>query len=408
MGRRSRLIVMAGLIVVAWMLQAVAVAQEPKFPDPGLKVLNVVVPPIASDASIKLDYDIVYVRAQRAGDKVHKRFYTDFSQPVTMEPGADLMLLHPDGQEELLVPGGEGSITDPVVSFDGQWVYFVHLYNLKNRDQWTPPARGADIFKIHLPTRRIVRLTNQIFTPNTGAGRWASDRRNASGKEEGTTWFAYGVFNMGPCPLPGGKLAFTSNRDGHRPSKGYPAIALQLFVIDDRDSDVDPQALDPGHIEKIGHLNVAGSLHPVVLTDGRIMFSTLESQGIRSEILWGVWTIHPDGSNWNPLMSAFDPGGAPNGFHFQSQLSDGSLVIEEYYNQNNSGFGAYFKLPLTPPAGAAQFLPARTQDPTVNPLRFGRFDNGKGKWYRLPFTPTGTVSLTPFADNGEGHERRRA
>ena len=47
--------------------------------------------------SVKYDYDIVYVRAQRAGDKVHKRFYTDFSQPVTLEPGADLMLLHPDG-----------------------------------------------------------------------------------------------------------------------------------------------------------------------------------------------------------------------------------------------------------------------------------------------------------------------
>jgi hypothetical protein len=41
-----------------------------------------------------------------------------------MEPGADLMLLHPDGSEELLVEGGDGSITDPMVSFDGQWVYY--------------------------------------------------------------------------------------------------------------------------------------------------------------------------------------------------------------------------------------------------------------------------------------------
>ena len=44
-------------------------------------------------------------------------------------------------------------------------------------------------------------------------------------------------------------------------------------------------------------------------------------------------------------MSAFDPGGAPNGFHFQAQLSSGEIVVEEYYNQNNSGFGAYIKLP---------------------------------------------------------------
>src|SRR5580765_5760050 len=78
--------------------------------------LNVNPPPIAQDPSVKYDYDIVYVRARRAGDKVHKRFYTDFSQPVTMEPGADLMLLSPDGHEELLVEGGAGSITDPVIS----------------------------------------------------------------------------------------------------------------------------------------------------------------------------------------------------------------------------------------------------------------------------------------------------
>ncbi len=392
-------------VLVVWLavMSIGAFGEEFRRVDPGTKPLNVEVPPISSDPSVKVDYDIVYVRARRAGDKVHKRFYTDFSQPFTMEAGADLMLLHPTGDEELLVPGGEGSITDPVVSFDGRWVYYVHLYDLQKPNQWEPSSRGADIFKIHLPSRRIVRLTNQRFAPNTGAGQWASDFRNVSRKEEGKTHFSYGVFNMGPCPLPGGRIAFTSNREGLRPSKGYPAVALQLFVMDDGgDADVDPDAQYPANIEKIGHFNLAGALHPVVLTDGRIMFSTLESQGIRSEILWGVWTIHPDGTNWGPLVSAFDPGGAPNGFHFQTQLSDGSLVIEEYYNQNNSGFGAYFKLPKSPPEGYPAFGPAWTRDPRVPPLRFGRFDNGKGKWYGLPFTPAGAVSLTPFADNGEG------
>ena len=83
-----------------------------------------------------------------------------------------------------------------------------------------------------------------------------------------------------------------------------------------------PPTTYPANIEKIGHLNIAGALHPVVLADGRIMFSSLESQGIRSEISWGIWTIHPDGTNWGPLVSAFDPGGASNGFHFQTQLRD--------------------------------------------------------------------------------------
>ena len=73
--------------------------------------IDLKIPHISTDASVKYDYDIVYVRAKRAGDEIHKRFYTDFSQPVTMEPGADLMLLHPDGSEEVLVEGGDGSIT---------------------------------------------------------------------------------------------------------------------------------------------------------------------------------------------------------------------------------------------------------------------------------------------------------
>jgi len=360
---------------------------EPRFTN----VINVTVPHISTDKSVRYDYDIVYVRARRAGDKVHKRYYTDFSQPVTMEPGADLMLLHPDGREELLVAGGDGSITDPMMSFDGQWVYYSHLYNLQKANQWSPPKEGADIFKIHLNTRRVVKLTDQTFTPNTGAAIWSDDFRTS---REGRTHYDYGVFNMGPCPLPGGRIVFTSNRDGLKPSKGYPAIALQLFVMDDSDNGLGQ------NIEKIGHLNIAGALHPVVLTDGRIMFSTLESQGLRSDILWGLWAINPGGTGWSPLVSAFDPGGAPNGFHFQTQLSDGSLVVEEYYNQNNSGFGAYIKLPARPPSGSPAFGPAHMSSNL--PWRFGRYDNAKPKWYQMPFMPIGSVSLTPFAHGLEG------
>ncbi|RIK76531.1 MAG: hypothetical protein DCC68_19145 [Planctomycetota bacterium] len=367
--------------------------EEPLFKEP----IDVRVPHISTDPSVKYDYDIVYVRAKRAGDEVHKRFYTDFSQPVTLEPGADLMLLHPDGSEEVLVEGGNGSITDPFVSFDGEWVYYVHIYDLRNHSQWTPPQAGADIFKIHVPTRRKVKLTNQRFSPNLAAAAWSRDFRTP---QEGRAYYDYGVFNMGPCPLPGGKIVFTSNRDGFRPAKGYPAIVLQLFVMDDRDTDIGDE--DPVNLEKIGHLNISGALHPVILKDGRIMYSTLESQGIRSDILWGVWTIHPDGTNWAPLVSAFDPGGAPNGFHFQTQLSDGSIIVEEYYNQNNSGFGALIKLPPTPPDGYAAFGPGYMNDPRNAPWRYGRYDNGKGNWYRKPFMPTGSVSFTPFSMGLEG------
>src|SRR5436190_21789914 len=92
---------------------AAAPPNEPQFLDP----IDVVVPPISSDKSVRYDYDIVYCRAQRAGDTTHKRFFTEIATPVYMQPNVDLMLLHPDGTEEVLVPSGDKSaITDPVVS----------------------------------------------------------------------------------------------------------------------------------------------------------------------------------------------------------------------------------------------------------------------------------------------------
>jgi hypothetical protein len=384
-----------GLAVALAVLPATAQDKKPPlFLDP----INVDVPHISTDKSVTYDYDIVYVRAPRAGDKVHKRFYTDFSSPVTLESGADLMLLHPDGKEELLVEGGDGSITDPSVSFDAQWVYYTHIHNLKNASQWNPPRQGADIYKINLKTRKIVRLTNQRFSPNTGAAPWSSDYRK---NEPGKSFIETGVYNMGAYPLPGGRIVFTSNRDGFRPARGYPAVALQLFVMDDRDTSIGDDE-NPPNLEKIGHLNISGALHPVVLKDGRIMYSSLESQGVRDGILWGLWTIRPDGTNWAPLVSAFDPGGAPNGFHFQTQLGDGSIVFEEYYNQNNSGFGAYLKMPPTPPDGYPAFGPAYMNDPRNKGWRYGRFDNGNPRYYRMPFMPTGAISLTPFTHGLEG------
>jgi hypothetical protein len=197
---------------------------------------------------------------------------------------------------------------------------------------------------------------------------------------------------MGPCPLPGGKLIFTSNRNAFKPPR-HPSPCLQLFTMDD----------DGKNVEMIGHLNIGMALHPVILKDGRVIFSSLESQGLRSGILWGLWSIHPDGTNWGPVLSALLPGeGAPNAFHFQSQISDGHIIAEEYYNQNNSGFGGYYKIPPAVKEGYTSFGPAWTGDPRNTPLRNGRHANGNGKYSRLPFSPYSIESLTRFANFGEG------
>ncbi len=320
--------------------------------------------PVASDNSIMYDYDIVYVRAPRTakgrnGKDQLAMVWPDASEPFHMHASTDLMLLHPDGKEEILVAGAPGAIADPYVSFDAQWVYYTHFQDLTGRG-------GADVFKIHVKSRKIVRLTQQQWTRNTGVPH--------PGKESARD----GVYNMHPCPLPGGRVAFVSNRDGFMtPRRGHRA-AMQLFVMDD----------DGGNVEKIGYLNVGSALHPVILKDGRIVFSSLESQGLRDPSRWGIWSIHPDGTNWNPVVSAYEnhSGGI---FHFQAQLSDESLIVGDYYILAMGGFGTYLKFPARPPADAPGFAPASFQE-----KGFGMSMNRRV--VTLPFKPHGMEVLTHF------------
>ena len=339
--------------------------------------LEMSVPHIATDASIRYDFPIVYVRAPRSSPD-GKSKWAEVGDPRTMEPGADLVLLHPDGREEVLVAVTEKeSIADPNVSFDGESVYFAKFHDAKDH-------KGSDIFKVHVPTRKIVQLTQQTFTPNTGAADWSK-----------TALPSWGVFNLGPCPLPGGRVVFVSDRNAFKATNpGYApnALALQLFVMDD----------DGGNVECIGHLNLGMALHPVILKDGRLMFSSLESQGLRSHHLWGVWSIHPDGTQWGPMMSAFEIGnGTADSLHFQTQLGDESIVVESYYNLNNFGFGTLLKFPPQVPAGSAAFGPGYKPDPRNAKVRHSRHADGRGISIQFPFSPFGLESLTPFVLKGD-------
>ncbi len=227
------------------------------------------------------------------------------------------------------------------------------------------------------------RLTFGEFTPNTGAGRWRSTATADS--PGGHNWLGYGVLNLGPCPVPGGKVAFTSNRNGFKPPRGYTFPTFQLFVMDEDGSNVTP----------IAPMTISSALHPTILRDGRLMFSTHEVQGVRDTRQWGIWTIFPDGRYWAPLVSAFNRG---NAFHFMTQLSNGDIVVDDYYNANNNGFGAYYRLPVTPPDGGPAFHPAALES---NPWIARTISSGKFYPFRMPFTPRGLVAITPFTHSDD-------
>ena len=339
------------------------------------------------EAQAQITYDIVYVRQARFGDMVNTT-WPEIFHPGRMDPGADLMLLHPDGSEEVLVDCEFCGVTDPVVSFDANWVYYSLFHDLStgslNTQRGDLPYQGADIYRINLHSRVIEQLTFGEFTPNTGAGHW--DETNPLDPDSQYNRLGYGILNLGPMPLPGGRLAFTSNRNGLVPTKGFTNPAMQLYVMD----------IDGNNVEAIAPMTLGSALHPTILNDGRLMFSSYEAQGIRDRRLWGIWIIEPDGRQWEPLVSAMT---SPNAFHFMTQNSAGEVIVEQYYNLNNNGFGALYKMPLDVPQGTAKF---GSPYPGLNPPIEQTVSQSIGlQPFQMSFTPWGYEAVTPMTHPGD-------
>ncbi len=349
-----------------------------------------------------VSYDVLYVRQPRYGDNSNTT-WPEVAHPARLDPGADLILLHPDGSQEVLVTGGIGSVTDPFLSFDAQWVYYAYFHDQENiNPQRGLPYHGADIYRINLATREIQQLTHAEtpgnltaplppgeFTPNAGAGDWYQTSDGAyqpSSVPGGYNYLGYGVFNLGPCPVPGGRVAFTSNRNAFTPPKSLTDPTFQLFIMHEDGTNVTP----------IAPLTIGSALHPTILKDGRLMFSSSETQGLRDDRVWGLWSIYPDGRRWGPLVSGFHSG---QSFHFMTQLSDGDIVVLDYYNLNNNGFGMLLRFPLPPYDGSAPvFHSAFAAD---NPGIDYTLPEGLPYSFNMPFTPVGMYSISPFTTHGD-------
>src|SRR6185436_2653834 len=180
-----------------------------------------------------------------------------------------------------------------------------------------------------------------------------------------------GVFNTGPAFLPDGRIVFTSTRDNFVPNKSFNLAqrVMQLYVMDG----------DGKNMQNIGHLNVAAALHPFVLKDGRVAFTSWENMGLRDDRAFTLWTIWPDGSRFEPFSGFGDTHFA---HHFMTQLSNGDIVVCRYYNLNNNGFGELYRFPVAPNS-VAEFQP-------IPP------DNATGD--QTPLLRVGYTRLTPFTD----------
>lgn len=331
-------------------------------------------------------YDLLYVRAPYFGPEGRNSIWPDTVRPLTPDAGAQLMVLRRDGSREALfpleryraqvdtpagTPLSAGSVADLNVSFDGRWVLFTWYHDLTrvnpqrgSEGAWLSVA-GADLYKLDLTTRQLVRLTTQTLTPNTGNGARFTPGDPSSNHPR------IGVFNTGGTWAPGNRIVFTSNRNDFLPPKEMTSgqRVMQLFVMND----------DGTNPEPIGHLNLAMALHPQVLLDGRIAFSSWEEQGLRDSRQFPLWVTGPDGRGWNGLSGFSEPFLV---HHFIAQMPGGDLVVTRYYNLNNNGFGDLIRYPLDPPGPDFGSPDAQLSD-----------DGGASV---MPFQRTGQVRLTPF------------
>lgn len=360
--------------------------------------------PIQTAEADSVSYDIVVVRAPRHGDTTPTT-WQEVAFPQAIEPGQSLELLHPNGSEELLVDcdGKPCSVVDPSLSFDGKRVYYSFYPDVSPQGingQRAMPYAGADIYVMDLATRQSTRLTRQEWTPNTGVTTWAPDPLGQTGHG---ARLGFGIINLGASPIPGPNgsewVVFASNRNSFVPARGL-TTNLQIFIMDSTGNNV----------RQVGHLNLGSALHPSVLMDGRIMFSSSEAQGVRDSRVWGLWAMYPDGRHFEPLMSAFTEATA---LHFQTQLSNSHIVVTEYYNLNNNGFGTLLAFPTELPAQGPHFGSPNPSDPTNPDVREGIWYFAPGhpahlqpRYFRYSFSPVGLHNLTAFSSGEDSASPR--
>lgn len=227
-----------------------------------------------------------------------------------------LMVLRDGTKEVLHDPGPASAILSKPKTLDGKWVYFSKIVGasidpatggFKESSNWFPPrlVGGADVFRINVQTKEVQQLTHQETEP------FALDNR-----------LGFGVLNLGPQPIPGGKVLFSSDRG--------VVGRHQIYSMDE----------DGQNVELVLTMSLGSALDPTLRSDGKVLFSTLENQGLRDlERQWGLWYMNPDGTAWEPFHSSFTYGQVWRS-HCEALAADGAphTICTSYY-VGNSSFG---------------------------------------------------------------------
>jgi hypothetical protein len=396
-----------------------------------------------------INYDVVYVRCPRAKEPVIRPngtgellknwkgvndLWLSASNNIYQMPGCDLVLHHSDPsyqggtgaalspgdirREEVLVNCDEAvtgaavcSIADPMVSLDGRTIAYAKFTDTRNfvatsdltsigsKDGgWGFTKHSQSMMSLSkdlISGTHANRLGNTLvpYSSPTLIYQYNLDTKIESQISPAPSFFAgrafpgqsaeftsaYPVMDSSPFFLPDGRVGFVSNRaDGFQ--------KFQIFAME----------TNGANLELLGHRAMSQQLHPIVLKDGRIIYTSMDAslQKVDNNN-YSLFEINPDGSN--PFILAGENDATKFTYHYVTQLTDGDIVANIYYNHNNAGLGGFLRFPIEPSGPNFVHASAVTLDASDS-IDLTIWNRGITL---LPFARPGQFNMTPDASNGD-------
>ncbi len=296
-------------------------------------------PTFTTPQAVGIQYDIVACRMPLPSTLPadYRDWFPDvFNFSIFVGPGSDLVAIHPDGTETVLVsagsvpiqsvPGGvtrtsaNASIVDPLVSFDAKSIYFALFEDpIARHFQRKLPIKPAFIFRYSLTTGAVTQLTFDDQVDVSDQFRQVAP--------------PYAKLDVAPVELADGRILFLSNR-ANVMEPGNEKPAMRFYRMHGDGSNVEP----------VENFTLGSCQHPIILRDGRIAWTHHHPVGRRNiNGNFPLLVANPDMSDIKTMAGDHYYNTA---FHFISQLSNGDFVSNSYYQQNNFGHGMIVRFPL--------------------------------------------------------------
>jgi hypothetical protein len=257
------------------------------------------------------DFGIAYVQRPLQRNTSGVPVQPDVREATGFTPGGDLYfreLVSPSATEHNItaaITRGMGDVKDVEVSYAGDLLLFAMR---------TPDIPGADpedqptwnIWEYEIMTRQLRRVIRSDITAEAGQ-------------------------DVAPHYLPDGRIIFSSSRQRRSRAvlldEGKPQFAALDEDMNEPAMVLHVMNADGSDIHQVS-FNQSHDLDPMVLADGRVVFSRWDNMGSRSAI--SLYSINPDGTNLRLYYGAHSHASGTSGSAVQfmqpRELEDGRLL----------------------------------------------------------------------------------